>query len=381
MKKKLLATLILSAALMLAACGSDSGAQQGTENSANGEVSSEESGDATKESEETPVPVYLKDMDMDKYVTLGDYKEITVEVKKAELAEEDIKWEFAKFVANVVTKESGAILDRPVAIGDLINIDFAGYKDGVAFDGGTAVDYQLAIGSGQFIDGFETGLVGVKPGETVDLNLKFPENYGNEELNGAPVVFTVTVNYIIPGTEEATDDIVQALAIEGVTNSEQLYKYVEEEGLKAIENQYQSNIENAILTKFIEGCTVKEIPADRLAADKAQTRGNLESQAASYGMDAELYVKYFYGMELEAFVDAYTEPVTKQLMAMQAVANKEGLGITDEELNSMLEEYATAAGASSVDEFRGNINIETYREYFMYDKVLNFLVENATITN
>ncbi len=370
MKKRILAALIVASALMMTACGNAEGEQESVQNT----VGTEQEGVAQGST-------YLKDMDLDKYITVGEYKGMEVNVEKRELQQKDVELEYRYMLSDVVTAESGAVTDRAIVDGDLINLDFAGYKDGVAFSGGTAAGQLLGIGSGQFIDGFEAGLVGVKPGETVDLNLTFPENYGNEELNGAAVVFTVTVNYIIPGKEESSDEKVQELAIPDVTTREQLYAYVEDYLKASLEQEYSQQVENAVLTKFLEECTFIEMPAERLEADKAQTTTNLENQAAAYGMDAATFTQYFYGMELDAFVDMYTESVTQQLIAMQAVANKEGLGITDEELNSMLTEYATAAGVDSIDEYRGNIDLETYREYFMYDKVLNFLVENATITN
>lgn len=367
--KKVLATLVMASALLLTGCGN----KENTESS-QAQVESEQS-----QSEQANV--YLKDMDVENYVTIGDYMSIKVDIDKTEMQESEIEWEIRYNIADAVTADFGAITDRAVENGDLINLDYAGYKDGVAFSGGTATDQLLGIGSDSFIDGFEDGLVGVMPGETVDLDLTFPENYGNEELNGADVVFTVTVNYIVPGAEEVSDEVVQALELTDVTNGEQLRAYVEEYMQEYLDSEYQEEVENQVITQFMAMCTFEELPADRLAADKAQTTANLEAQASVYGIDADTFVQYFYGMTAETFIDSYTESATKQLIAMQVVANKEGLGISDEELDSMLLEYATGAGYDTIEEYCGETNKETFREYFVYDKVLNFLVENATITN
>lgn len=156
----------------------------------------------------------LKDMDVDKYVTLGEYKGLAVSVDTVEVDEDE--WD--TLVNNVyygnITAENGGIMDRAVETGDTVNIDYEGKKDGVAFDGGTAQGYDLTIGSGNFIAGFEDGLIGVMPGETVDLDLTFPENYGNSDLAGQAVVFTVTVNYIQPAQDgEFSDEIISNFGI------------------------------------------------------------------------------------------------------------------------------------------------------------------------
>ena len=134
--------------------------------------------------------VGLEDLDIDAYVTLNDYKNMKVSVYKPEPTDEDIEQYINSQLLN------GYITDRAVQNGDVANIDYEGKKDGVAFAGGTDKGYDLAIGSGSFIPGFEEQLVGVMPGETVDLDLTFPENYPEPTLAGQPVVFTVTVNGI-----------------------------------------------------------------------------------------------------------------------------------------------------------------------------------------
>lgn len=364
--RRVLAALVMVSALLLTGCGNGEENQESTQNQV---------GQEQQES------TYLKDMDVDQYVTLGDYKNIQVDLEKAVLTEEEITWELLYNLADVVTVDFGAVMDRPVENGDLINLDYAGYQDGEAFEGGSATDQFLGIGSNQFIDGFEEGLVGVKPGETVELNLTFPEKYHSADMAGADVVFTVTVNYIIPNEAEVGADVIEALEIEGVTDAEQLRAHVTEYLQAYVDEDYQTNFENLVLQNFIEDCTFNELPAARAEADKAQTRANLEAQATAYGVDADTLVQYLYGVaDAETFINSYSESATQQLIAIQAVANKEGLGITDEELDSMLMEYATSAGFDTVEEYCGDTDKETFREFFLYDKVLNFLIENASIT-
>ena len=118
----------------------------------------------------------LQDLDIDKYVTLNDYKNMKVEVYKPQTQDQDIE----QYIDSELLK--GYIKDRAVADGDVANIDYEGKKDGVAFEGGTASGFDLEIGSGSFIPGFEEKLIGVMPGETVDLDLTFPEAYVNRHL-------------------------------------------------------------------------------------------------------------------------------------------------------------------------------------------------------
>ena len=162
----------------------------------------------------------LKDMKVEKYVTLGEYTGISLSIETPEVDNDE--WD--TLVNNVyqgsITMEAGGIMDRAVAVGDTVNIDYVGTKDGEEFSGGAAVGSLLEIGSGQFIDGFEDGLVDVMPGETVELDLTFPEAYGNTELAGQAVVFTVTVNFIMP--TDLQDAVVANFVANAFSNVDEL---------------------------------------------------------------------------------------------------------------------------------------------------------------
>ena len=207
MKKKL--ALMCMAGIMImsaSACGGknqDQDAQETVQTVETGTVSedsteSEASTEVEKVSDREDY-VGLQDLDVNAYISLADYKNMTVSAERPEVDDE--------MVTRYINSELlvGTITSRAVQEGDVTDIDFAGKRDGVAFDGGTATGYKLTIGSGQFIPGFEEGLVGVMPGETVDLNLTFPENYRqNPDLAGQEVVFTVTVNGIDTSAEYET---------------------------------------------------------------------------------------------------------------------------------------------------------------------------------
>ncbi len=321
----------------------------------------------------------LKDMNVDKYVTVGEYKGLEVAVDP--ITVDETEWN--TLVDNVyngnVTVENGGILDRAVAVGDTVNIDYVGKKDDVAFDGGTAQGASLTIGSGQFIDGFEDGLVGVMPGETVDLNLTFPEEYHSADLAGQAVVFTVTVNFIMP--TEKDDAVIASMGIENVSNEEELRQYVYDYLYASAEQTSNNNIRSVVLETFMQNCTFNDVPKTMVEKYEQISRENIELNAASLGVDADTFTNYYYQTDFETFVATYAEDTAKKDIALQAVANKENLNISDEELDSILLERAESVGYTTVEEFIGETPKEQYREYFMYEKVLDYLVENAVVTN
>ena len=317
------------------------------------------------------------ELKVEKYVTLGEYKGIQVTVAEPSVSDEEVT-EHMQLIYNSNMDEENGLKDRAVEVGDLVNINYEGKKDDVAFAGGTANDQQLKIGSGQFIDGFEDGLVGVMPGETVDLNLTFPENYGNEELNGQAVVFTVTVNYIYP--TEFTDDVIASWEDSRYATVEELRQFAYDYLMGVAETDYQYAIENAVMQQFIEQCEFEELPASLIEDYKASMQSNIETEAGMYGVDAETLCYYYYGMDLTTFLATYAPESAKQVVAFQAVANAEDLNMTDEELEAELQEFATANGYATVDEFIGDNTREEYKEYYMFEDVLAFLIENAVVT-
>ncbi len=364
MKKKALG--LLAAALsvcMLAGCGA------------------KDTGDSTGTAAGTESTV-LKDMDVDKYVTLGEYKGLAVSVDTVEVDED----EWNTLVNNVyygnITADNGGIMDRAVETGDTVNIDYEGKKDDVAFDGGTAQGYDLTIGSGSFIDGFEDGLIGVMPGETVDLDLTFPENYGNSDLAGQAVVFTVTVNFIEPEQDGVfSDEVISNFGIDGVSNEEELRQYAYDYLNENAQQNYESNVEQAVLDAFMANNTFSSVPDALVQKYSDAAESSITSMASAYGVDADTLTQYYYGQDLETFLATYSEEAAKQDVALQAVANREDLNISDEELDQMLQDRATAAGYDTIEEYIGETSKEDYREYFLNEKVTDYLVENAKITN
>lgn len=320
----------------------------------------------------------LEKMDVDKYVTLGEYKGLNVTVADTTVTDAQVEEAAYNAYSRNVTAENGGVMDRAVENGDMVNIDYEGKKDGVAFDGGTAQAQLLTIGSGQFIPGFEEGLVGVMPGETVDLNLTFPEAYQSADLAGQEVVFTVTVNCIVPTQME--DTVIAGFGLEGVSSLEEFRQAARESLTEQAQQFYDSNLENKVLTAFMNACEFKDIPQEMADKYAEVVRDQVTQQAAMYGLDVEQFAQAAYQMDVETLVKEYSMAGAKQDIALQAVANRENLNIDKEELDSILQETATEAGYDTVEAFMGENTPEDYRDYFVTDRVLNFLIENAVVT-
>lgn len=314
----------------------------------------------------------LRETDVEKYVTLGDYKNITANAEVPEITDEMIDSSVESVWENMLTEETG-VKDREVKKGDVVYISFVGKKDGVAFEGGTG-DSNLKIGSDTFIPGFEDGLIGVMPGKPVELNLTFPEDYRVEDLAGEDVIFEVTVHYI---GAELTDANVKLLS-EGQYNTvDEFRDGVGKYMASYFAYSYREELEKEVLEQMISICAFRKIPGWMTEKYEDSIRESLENTAEAAGTDADTYCTNYYGMNAEDYISAYAEPAAQQGLAFQAIANAEDLNVDDEELNSTLESYIEGTEYKTVEEFVGDKDMEEYREYFMFEKVLSYLCDVA----
>lgn len=320
---------------------------------------------------------YLSGINVADYVTLGEYKGIEVSVDAPVVTDEYLD-SYIDYVlqSNMVTTE---ITDRPVEEGDIVNIDYEGKIDGVAFDGGTAQGYDLTIGSGTFIDGFEDGLIGAETGETVDVNVTFPENYQGEEVAGKDAVFTVTVNSISVQTlPELTDEFVQGLDV-GVNTVEEYRQYAYDLLMEEEQATHDSNAEIAVLEAVMAGSQIQAPPEDMTNRYYNRIIDNMTYYASLYGYDLETFLS-MQGTSEDAIRESAAQ-AGQEIIVMQAIADAEGLSVTDEELDAEIETNAGSLGYDDVEEYRASLDVEGYREYMMSEKVLNFLLENAVVTD
>ncbi len=376
MKKKLAALLVLVMSVCaLTACGDDTTTSEGT--LAAGTLEPvvelvEVEGDITE----------LSKLPVEEYVTLGDYKNLNVTMAAySELTDE----EFELYLQSYFYEDAAALAiedfatEGTVAEGDVVLIDYEGKKDGVAFEGGTASDQTLGIGSGQFIDGFEDGLIGVEAGETVDLNLTFPENYGNTELAGQEVVFTVTVK----GIASLNDATIAAMGREGYETVEDYKEAIEYFANYEKQSVYFSNLSNAITEALLEICTIEKLPKQLYEQEKQLMIDQYQMYATMYGMDGDAYTQAIAGMNLNDYATYMTEAYIARGVIFQAIANAEGIAPTDEDANAYVEDYLAVygedSGYESVEAFFEVNPLEDVKIMILQEKVINYLSEIANI--
>lgn len=370
MKRKHLIAMLLCAACLTTAAA----AVSAEETEAVTEVASEES----TEAEETEAPLERPEYTASDYVTLGDYMGLTVQIDLT-ASEEEIEEELEYNLQTADVMEE--ITEGTVEEGDTVSIDYEGKKDGVAFDGGTAKDYDLTIGSNSFIDGFEDGLIGVNVGETVDLNLTFPENYFSEDLAGQDVVFTVTV-HSIKRMPELTDDLVNTIT-EGEYTTIDAYKeyirsYLEED--KAA--QRDTMVMTDLFTQVTYNSTINEYPEEMINYGVQSMRDYYEDMAESFSMEFADFMLMYFGMTEEDFDEQTVLAVQQNLqqeLYLKAIAEAEGLELTEDEYAEGCERYAEANGYESGEELVAAYGEDTVRISLLQDKVLEYLMENAVV--
>lgn len=307
-------------------------------------------------------------------IVLGQYKGIKVGQSVKDKVTEEVIDEQVK----LALEEYGDLKDtgKGAVEGDTINIDFAGYMDGEAFDGGTAKDQTLVLGEGGFIDGFEDQLVGHSVGEEFDIVVTFPENYGKEELNGKEATFKIKMNkvqeLILP---ELTDDFVAQYfgKLYPVATVEEFYDYIEQQLLFY-------NIENAITSDLVKSCEVKTWPegeVDKLFNDVyAQYESYIPQM---YGMTlTQYYTTLGYTEEsFKALVRSGAEEEVKTSMMVKAIAKAEKIEISDEEYQVAAKQMAQTYGLDSVAKVEEQFGKEEVMNSILRQEVFEWICEHV----
>lgn len=374
MKKKIMLLLCaVCAAALLGGCGTDQ-----KENSDKKESTGKEEASGSKE--QKTVEYNAAD-----YVELGEYKGLEVSLGSYEVTDEDVKNEVANALLAYPVYED---TDKDtVEDGDFVNIDYEGLKDGVAFSGGTAQGAVLEIGSNSFIDGFEEGLIGVKIGEKVALDLTFPENYQNEELAGQAVVFNVTVNKIVNKSDMTYDMLDDAFVEKNM--SSQGYKTVAdfENGVREQLEESKSatkkqETQAAVIQKLKEVCKVKEFPEGLLDQRMEEYMDRFNANLEAYGMKLEDYLETSNVTEEDFEAQAkqlVTETLEGELM-IEAIAQKENIEIGDEEFEEYKKDVVEEYGYESEEALLEQHGEDYVKNVFLREKTVDMLMENAKIT-
>ena len=307
-------------------------------------------------------------------VELGEYTNLKVKKEKVKVTKEEVKERI-----DALLNEYAELVEKTgkVENGDIAVINFAGFKDGVAFDGGTAENYSLTIGSNTFIPGFEDAVIGMEVGEEKDINLTFPEDYMSEELKGQEVVFKVKVNEIkTRQVPELDKDFFEDLAMEGVNSKEELEKEITHE----LEHQKEHELEHEYEEKCLEKAAknMKIEMAEELVDDEVEHMYNeFMQRMAMQGITEELYYQY---------TKSSKEDITKQMRddaskrikyryLLKEVINVEKIKVSDKEVKARVKEMAEMYQVEE-ETILKEVSLENIKFDLMYQNALDIVTAN-----
>ena len=311
----------------------------------------------------------------DPEVSLGEYTNLKVKKEKAKVTKEEVDNSIKELLneyAEVVVKEGN------VESGDIAIIDFAGYKDGVAFEGGTSENYSLTIGSNTFIPGFEDAVIGMAKGEEKDIELTFPEDYMQEDLKGQKVVFKVKVNEIktrkIP---ELNKEFFEDLNMEGITDKESLEKDIKEELTHRKEHELEHAYEDACLDKAANNMKIEILP--ELIDDEAhQMYHEFMDRMKRQGITEELYLKYTNSKE-EDLIEKMKDEAKKRIQyryLLREIIKKENIKITDKEAKEKIKEIAKQYNVTEEEILKEVGTLEAMKMDLAFQKAVELVKAN-----
>ncbi len=308
-------------------------------------------------------------------VVIGEYKGLTFTKKDPNPTDEDIDAEIKKDqekAARIVD-----VTDRAVEQGDIANIDFKGYIDDAAFEGGEGKDFDLEIGSHSFIDNFEDQLVGAEIGQDVVVNVTFPENYGSKELAGKPAKFEVKINAIkhkeLP---EVNDEFVQ-----DTTECENVKDYRNDIcGKLLAENikKFQADKEEELINKLVDICEM-EIPQAMIESDVDMKINEYAYQLQQQGIGLDMYLQYM-GQTMDSLREAYKPMADKHVkarLALEAVAKAESIEVTDDDVKAEAEKVAKAYNMETEEIMKSADFVNNVKADLLRQKALKVVEEAA----
>lgn len=310
-------------------------------------------------------------------VTLGDYKGIEVEKITVEVTEEDMEAELKRIQQQ--NSRSVTVEDRSAQMEDEVTIDFEGFVDGVAFEGGKGSDYPLKLGSHSFIDTFEDQLAGRNIGEEVEVNVTFPEDYHSAELAGKPAMFKVTIKGIKATELPELNDEFASEASEFETMEE--YKEDIKKTLFAKkESEAKREKEGKIVEKIVEGADM-EVPDAMVDMMQEQMVDEFAQRLSYQGLQLEQYLQ-FTGMDINRFKDQCKPEALKRIqsrLVMEAVADAEAIEVTEDEINTELEKMASMyqMDLERLKEVVGENEADSIRKDIAIQKAVDLVVEAA----
>lgn len=309
-------------------------------------------------------------------VKIKKYKGLKVEKEKVTVKKEEIEEEVKKLLTKyeeLAVKKEGSKVSK----GDIAIIDFEGFKDGVAFDGGKGENYSLEIGSNTFIPGFEDGVVGMKQGDEKDIELTFPENYGAKDLAGAKVVFKVKVNEIKEKVARKLDEeFFEDLGMKGVTDEKTLKEEIKKNLTAQKEQAAEYKYEERLLEEVAKNVEV-DIPEELVDDEIHEMIHRFEHQLSHQGLTLEMYHQ-FTNTTHEDLHNQFEKEAYKNVLyrlMLEEIKNLEKIDITDEELDKEIEKVAKDFQTTKEDLLKEYNGKEIFKYDFLMHKTINTLKE------
>ena len=308
-------------------------------------------------------------------ITIKKYKGLNIKPEKVKVTAEEVKHEMGHLLekyTELVTKENGTVADGDIAI-----IDFEGFKDGVAFNGGKGENYSLEIGSHSFIPGFEEQMIGMKEGEEKELNLTFPKDYGVEDLAGADVVFKVKVNEIKEKkTRELDEEFFEDLGMDGIDSEEKL----KDEIKKSIQSQKEIEAENKYVDSLLEEVAKNvevDIPQEMVDEEVEHLMKRFEEQMRGQGISLDLYYKFTNSTDKDLKAQMEKEAYNNVLyrLMLDEVMDIEKVEVTLEEAEKEVEKLADKYEMKKEDFLKEFGGIELIKYDLKMRQVIDLLKE------
>lgn len=310
-------------------------------------------------------------------VTVAEYKGIAVEKNAVSVTAKEVEEELNRLAERNARMVS--VDDRAAEMGDTAVIDFEGFVDGVAFDGGKGEAFSLGLGSGQFIPGFEEQVAGHNIGEEFDVNVTFPEEYQAEELAGKPAVFKVKLHEIKKREVPVIDDEF-AKDVSEFDTVDELKKDLKAKALERKKKAAEEQVENAIVDKIVEGMTA-EIPEAMITNRVKQMVQDFAYRLQMQGMNLETYIKYT-GSDMAEFEKTFRPQAEKQVkmrLALEKIVELENIVPTEEEINAQIEKMANDYGVT-VEQVKNAIPAEEIAKDLAVNKAIDLVKAEAVIT-
>lgn len=390
MKRRIVALVLATATVATAVAGCGSKKSTDKKNNIAATLASTPDGETPTEAETKkpvePVKLTVSVTDFSEYVTMGEYKGLTVEVSSAEVTEEQMQEAIKNVLEDGTTYEQ--VKDRVVADKDTINFDFTGYymnedgSKGEAFDRGAATNFEYKIG-GNFIKDLNDQLIGLECDKEYDLKCTFPEDYDSPDLKGQTVIFTVLIHYINGDAIEPewTDDFCKEYSDGKYATTEEYEKVIKDSLAASNLNEQDTEFKNNVVSTIVNNFKVSEYPEDRLN----------EIYESMYGYYKDMYEHYaeYYNMSYDELMESYglsddqlqkdcmdqSKTQLQYIMVMSTIAIQENIEITEAEYNEAAISYLESTGYESIEAFEKDYGQQYLFDSFLSDKVCSKLYE------